>query len=105
MLRQELGYECYLTTETRDDADHVRDAHNELQEERWKEKRVGSLTFDDDKFWTPLQAADVIAWASRVREQTGKFDNGYEPLSALFDEWHEQESVSESELSQMAEST
>jgi hypothetical protein len=43
-------------------ADHVRGAHAELQEERWRHMNVGSLTFDDDEVRTPLQAADVIAW-------------------------------------------
>jgi hypothetical protein len=83
-------------------ADHVRGAHAELLEERWKEMRVGSLTLDDDKLWTPLQAADVIAWASSVREQTGTFNNGYEPLMDLFDEAHEQHQYPEGALETLA---
>lgn len=71
-------------------AEHVRGAHAEMQEERWSGLNVGALTFDDDKLWTPLQAADVIAWASRVKGQSGSFHNGYEPLVDLFDEAHAQ---------------
>jgi hypothetical protein len=85
-------------------AEHVRGAHAELQEPRWESLKVGSLTFDDDLYWTPLQAADVIAWASRVRVERGHFDNGYEPLIDLFDESHVQRSFPESALDTLAAS-
>jgi len=83
-------------------AHHVRGAHAELQKEHWRYMNVGSLTFDDDKLWSPLQAADVIAWASRVREQTGQFTNGYEPLVGLFDGAHEQPPLPDSAYDELA---
>ncbi len=83
-------------------ADHVRGAHAEMQEERWQHMRVGSLTFDDDKVWTPLQAADVIAWTARIRAESGTFDNGYEPLEGLFDEAHVQEPYPERAITRLA---
>jgi hypothetical protein len=63
---------------------------------------VGSLTFDDDKLWTPLQAADVIAWASRVKAQGDQLTNGYEPLTGLFDEAHIQEPYPEKSMDEFA---
>lgn len=83
-------------------ADHVRGAHAALQQASSKYKSIGSLAFDDDKLWSPLQAADVIAWASRVREQTGQFTNGYEPLAGLFDDAHEQPCLPESAYDDLA---
>ncbi len=83
-------------------AEHVREAHSEMQKDHWIELKAGSLTFDDDKLWSPLQAADVIAWASRVQEQSGTFSNGYEPLAGLFDEAHEQHAFPESALAELA---
>jgi hypothetical protein len=63
---------------------------------------VGSLTFDDDKLWSALQAADIIAWASRVRAQSDHFHNGYEPLAGLFDNAHIQEKYPEKALAQLS---
>jgi hypothetical protein len=48
--------------------------------------RVGSLTFETDSNVLALQAADVVAWATR-REFSGKGLTGvYEPLRGLFDQ-------------------
>ncbi len=84
-------------------ANHVRGAHAAMQEEEWKAMQVGSLTFDKDERWSPLQGADVIAWASRVRAQGDQFTNGYEPLARLFDEAHAQEPYPESAIAEFAE--
>jgi hypothetical protein len=83
-------------------AEHVRIAHASMQEEAWKDMRVGSLTFDRDDNWSPLQAADVIAWASRVKAMGDSFDNGYEPLAALFDKAHAQQGYPEDAIAQLA---
>jgi hypothetical protein len=83
-------------------ANHVRGAHAEMQTERWRHMNVGSLTFDDDEQINALQAADLIAWASRVKAEHGNFDNGYEPLVALFNEAHIQEEYPESAIAKLA---
>jgi hypothetical protein len=83
-------------------AEHVRAAHAAMQEDQWKTMRVGSLTFDKDEDWSPLQAADVIAWASRTRVQRGSFDNGYEPLAGLFDKAHDQQGYLEDVFADLA---
>jgi hypothetical protein len=83
-------------------AEHVRAAHAAMQEEGWKTMRVGSLTFDRDEDWFPLQAADLIAWASRVKAMGDSFDNGYEPLAALFDQAHAQQGYPEEAIAQLA---
>lgn len=83
-------------------APHVQGAHAEMQEERWKSLGVGSLTFDSDDLWCPLQVADVVSWASRVRAQGDEFTNGYEPLNAIFDDAHAQEPLTPKYLSDLA---
>jgi hypothetical protein len=51
----------YMVDSGNEYAEHVRAAHSVLQRDEWKEINAGSLTFDDDKRWAPLQAADVIS--------------------------------------------
>lgn len=46
-------------------AEHVRGAHFTTQDKEWAFMNIGPLTFDSDTACNPLQAADVIAWASR----------------------------------------
>jgi hypothetical protein len=48
----------------------------------------GPLAWGDDEKVVPLQAADVIAWATRRRAANDSFSNGFEPLIDLFDEHH-----------------
>jgi hypothetical protein len=75
-----------------------------MQEDQWKAMQVGSLTFDKDENWSPLQAADVIAWASRTKVERGSFDNGYEPLTGLFDKPHVQQEYPEDAFAALAKS-
>jgi len=82
-------------------AEHVRVAHATMQTDEWKHMNVGSLTFENDRACNALQAADVIAWASR-QSVIGPFSNGYEPLANLFNEAHVQEPFSESEMAGLA---
>jgi hypothetical protein len=49
---------------------------------------IGSITFDDDKLVSPLQAADVIAWSARKRSSGLALDRGFEPLSSIFNNFH-----------------
>jgi hypothetical protein len=85
-------------------AEHVRQAHSAMQEEQFRAMNVGPLTFDKDDFWSPLQGADVIAWASRVRAQGDPFTNGYEPLDGIFNEAHVQEAYPEKAMAELAAS-
>ena len=83
-------------------AEHVRVAHAVMQKD-WKAMNIGSLTFARDEEWSALQAADVIAWASRVKAQGNSFNNGYEPLDGLFNNAHAQEPpFSEIEIADLA---
>jgi hypothetical protein len=83
--------------------DHVRGAHATMQEQKWSFMNIGSLTFEDDATCNALQAADVVAWASRCREAGTKFDKGYEPLANLFDEAHVQETCPPKALLELVE--
>ncbi|MBZ5594188.1 MAG: DUF3800 domain-containing protein [Acidobacteriia bacterium] len=81
---------------------HVVEAHEAMVELQKAEFfNLGSLTFDDDEQIQALQAADVVAWASR-QSTIGPFTNGYEPLSGLFDEAHVQEPYPEKALEELA---
>jgi hypothetical protein len=46
---------------------------------------TGSITFDDDKYISALQAADVIAWGVRRRSNGKKLDKGFEPIAQILD--------------------
>jgi hypothetical protein len=48
----------------------------------------GPLEWGDDEKIVALQAADVIAWATRRRSANEIFANGFEPLMDLFDGHH-----------------
>jgi len=47
---------------------------------------TGTLTTDSDDDVPPLQAADVISWASRKIELNGALPEGFEPLSEVLRE-------------------
>jgi Protein of unknown function (DUF3800) len=81
-------------------ADHVRGAHAAMQERHPRD--VGALSFDKDEYVMPLQAADVIAWASRVRARGDEFTYAYEPLVGLFNGAHAQEPFPESARAALA---
>jgi hypothetical protein len=68
-------------------AGHIRQAHAgllEMQTSGQQSFSLGSLTFDDDRNVTPLQAADLVCWTVR-RRASGKSFLGYEPLEQLLD--------------------
>lgn len=44
---------------------------------------LGSLTFDNDKNWGLLQAADMIAWGTRRKESNVPFGTGFAPIEGL----------------------
>jgi hypothetical protein len=50
--------------------------------------RAGGLTWEDDKKFPSLQAADVISWTVRRKAANKEFDFGYEPLIEILDEFH-----------------
>lgn len=49
---------------------------------------AGGLTWEDDKKFPQLQAADLIAWSVRRRSAGFKFSGGTEPLADIFDSAH-----------------
>jgi hypothetical protein len=49
-------------------------------------RHTGSLAVDADDDWPPLQAADVIAWASRKMQLEGRLPEGFEPLGEILRE-------------------
>jgi hypothetical protein len=65
-------------------ANHVREAHAAMIEDQKKRfLHLGSLTFDDDRDFGILQAADVIAWGVR-KSATGKpLPYPFAPISAI----------------------
>lgn len=62
----------------------------------WMQKRfqklhymhLGSLTFDDDKVWGILQAADVIAWGTRRKSSNVPFGTGFAPINDMLSDEH-----------------
>jgi hypothetical protein len=49
-------------------------------------RHTGALGFDTDDNVPALQAADVIAWASRKRQLAGVLPEGFEPLAEVLNE-------------------
>jgi hypothetical protein len=71
----------------------VKIAHRYLREEYPADEapfpnRAGGLTWENDKKFPSLQAADVIAWTVRRKAANGQFNFGYEPLIEILDEFH-----------------
>ena len=52
------------------------------------EHKVGSLVFGTDAEIHALQAADVIAWATRRVKAGKQFQSVHKPLNGLFDRYH-----------------
>jgi hypothetical protein len=73
----------------------VRRAHAFMQNKFQKvaNLHLGGLTFDDDKVWGVLQAADIIAWGTRRRVSGVPFGFGFSPIDDLLssDELHHTE--------------
>jgi hypothetical protein len=73
---------------------HVVESHAwmiESQNNNGEFWHVGSLTFEDDKNFGILQAADIIAWSARRRLKGFELPGYYAPLNKLFDEHHVEE--------------
>lgn len=84
---------------------HVIEAHAWMvksQENASDFLHVGSLTFDDDKNFGILQAADVVAWATRRKRTEGGTGliGHYEPLERRFYRHHIYETWTPEQLSQ-----
>jgi hypothetical protein len=74
---------------------HVVKAH-EFMLKRWQQTNgylnLGGLTFEDDKVFGILQAADIIAWGTRRRASQMRFPPGLEAVEKLLtDEQHHAE--------------
>lgn len=80
---------AYLIDSGNPHADKVRTGHSLiLVMERFNKARyrTGAIAFDSDKNNSALQAADVIAWATRRRLATDGLLHEYEPLRRIFEE-------------------
>jgi len=86
-------------------AEHVRIAHKELL--LWQKEghffHAGGLYFDDDAEFGTLQAADIIAWATRRRAHGKRFPRGMEPIEALFPAGHNEPEISRKLLKQLGD--
>jgi len=62
--------------------DHLNQAHSVVQErERERFQRMtGTIGFDDDEQIPALQAADLIAWTSRKKQNGEPLSDEFEPL-------------------------
>jgi hypothetical protein len=67
------------------------------------EFRVGALTFNTDTNVPALQAADVVAWASRRRKAGMPMTRHYEPLNRLFDDCYADSPAPEDVMKVMSE--
>ena len=73
-------------------------AHLELQR-----FQVGEVTFSTDADKLPLQAADVVSWATRRRAEGRHFRGVLRPLEGLFDEANFECSLADEPLRRLAE--
>lgn len=67
-------------------ADHVRQAHAAIIEaQKTKFRHLGSLTFEDDRDFGILQAADVVAWGVRRRATNIPLRSPFDPIEKIID--------------------
>jgi hypothetical protein len=80
------GRIAYILDAGNSKAHHIVRAHGEViqmqNEINWN---AGSLHFEDDRDFGLLQAADVIAWGARRRDQNQPFPRGMEPIKRILD--------------------
>ncbi len=68
---------------------HIVQMHNSIRTlPELAQFSVGSLRFEDDAAVPALQAADIIAWATRRRKAGLDLKGVHEPLSRLFDDFY-----------------
>lgn len=80
-------------------ASHVVKAHAAMYQTQQEHfLHVGPLSFDDDKDFGVLQAADVIAWGTRRRASGIALDYPFNPIMGIFGEEHHAEASWESHL-------
>jgi hypothetical protein len=65
----------------------VVNAHGEISKMQKEEQdffwNAGGLHFEDDRDFALLQAADLVAWGARRKEDQKRFPNGMEPINRL----------------------
>jgi hypothetical protein len=81
---------------------HVLESHGALSDMQNSGDylHLGPLSFENDAYSPPLQAADVIAWSVRRRRNEG-FTPGFEPLAAIFDDGHLEEEMTPELMAQL----
>jgi hypothetical protein len=84
---------------------HVEGMHRTIREsEELKRFRVGTIAFDSDSKVLALQAADVIAWATRRRSSSGHFNDVLNPLTGLFNDSYVESPLPDGPLRELSES-
>ena len=101
---QYTGNIAFLLDEGNKHCGHVLYTHKELkrqQETSGNSLNIGSITFEDDIRVPTLQAADVIAWAVHRKVCGLKLGKGFQPISRILGENHQQYSWEEDWLQEM----
>jgi hypothetical protein len=86
------GRISYLVDDGFGHKDQLADAYStiaNIQRHSTEPRRVGTFGFAIDDDVPALQAADVIAWASRRKHLEGSLPEGFEPLNEIFERLHE----------------
>jgi hypothetical protein len=82
---------------------HVRKIHEIVTaDETMKMYQVGTLAFCDDETVPALQAADVIAWATRRRRSGKQFNSAYQPLLGLFNNTYIENALDDATLADLS---
>jgi hypothetical protein len=82
----------------------VLDTHRVMQRDRERAGwHLGPISFENDKFSTALQAADVVAWTKRRLDSGTPLPDEFEPLRDLFAENYVTAVVTESLLGDLNE--
>jgi len=84
-----LGRVAYVLDKGTRHFEQVIESHDSIQRlDEDNEYRLGPLTFEDDRFSTHLQAADVVAWTRRRLAAGKPLVGDFEVLSQLFEDNH-----------------
>ena len=89
-LNRYSGRIAYILDVGNSKTHHVVGAHSEIIKMQTEEKeynwRAGDLHFEDDRDFALLQAADLIAWGARRKEDKAQFPSGMEPIRRFLNE-------------------
>ncbi len=112
MLGKQLEYERYpfnidyLMDDGNPYKKYVKKAHRFLVDDFQPSYpcHCGMLGFASDTSTRVLQAADVVSWAVRRKHSGAPFNNGFEPLEAIFDRDHIEQRFDPKWMKELSES-